>query len=759
MRRAGVLVCAVVLSVGAGSADAQADSLTVRLRQAIAQYDRGDRASAMREFTRFIDIYNAAADRLTSQELVAVATACTYLGIENPQLFRDALKGFDRAIAKDPSNLDARVKLAELFLDKYNGADAKRTLSAALERDSSYVPALVLEARRRSFDGERGADALLARALVLQPDNVQARVLRAHFLADAEDFARAATEVERVLRANANDADALAFSAALRFAARDTAGYATIARQFTWSYPRSAGVEIAVAELLARLRQYGAAAAAARQGVEREPTNWRAHALLGTNLLRLGDVTAARKSLETAFAGDPFDVWTKNTLDLLDTFGEYDELNTPRFRFMVNKAESALLPLYLGDLAERAFTTFAAKYGFTPSSPLRVEIYRSHADFSVRTVGLAGLGALGVSFGNTVAFDSPAAKDAGAFNWGSTAWHELAHTFTLGASDQRVPRWLSEGLSVYEERLARRGWGQQVTPGFLEAYKKGRLVPPSRLNDGFIRPAYPQQVLFSYYEASLLCELIARDFGEKAFIDMLAAYRAGFNTEQVVWRVLRLDMPALDNRFDAYVRERFGAVLPVLDAYHQRLDSARSLLQQGGVGDAARALAILERARASFPEYAGAESAYPLLARAFLDAGNRVRAAEVLSAMMSLGEASHDAHVSLADLLLQHGDTSRAAEILEGAMFVNPYNIADHETLAALYTRLGNKARTVRERLAAVALDPVDRAQALYLLAVAYRDAGDSANARHAVIRSLEEAPHFERAQELLLALHEGKSP
>ena len=145
----------------------------------------------------------------------------------------------------------------------------------------------------------------------------------------------------------------------------------------------------------------------------------------------------------------------------------------------------------------------------------------------MRTVGLAGLGALGVSFGTTLAFDSPAAKDAGPFNWGSTVWHELAHTFTLGSTDNRIPRWFSEGLSVYEEHHARPGWGFDVTPDFLAAFKAGKLVPVSRMNDGFMHPAYPEQVQFSYYQASLVCELIARDFGEPAILKMLQAYKDG----------------------------------------------------------------------------------------------------------------------------------------------------------------------------------------------------------------------------------------
>ena len=103
---------------------------------------------------------------------------------------------------------------------------------------------------------------------------------------------------------------------------------------------------------------------------------------------------------------------------------------------MIEKDESPILSVYLKDLAEQAYATFSTKYAYTPPPPIRIEVYRSHADFSVRTVGLAGLGALGVSFGTTLAFDSPAAKDAGPFNWGSTVWHELAHTFTLGIDGQ-----------------------------------------------------------------------------------------------------------------------------------------------------------------------------------------------------------------------------------------------------------------------------------------------------------------------------------
>ena len=57
-----------------------------------------------------------------------------------------------------------------------------------------------------------------------------------------------------------------------------------------------------------------------------------------------------------------------------------------------------------------------------------------------------------------------------------------------------------------------------------------------------------------------------------------------------------------------------------------------------------------------------------------------------------------------------------------------------------------------------VALAPVDRAEALYQLALAHHEAGNASAARSEVLRALEEAPNFEKAQSLLLTLRSGAS-
>ena len=85
-----------------------------------------------------------------------------------------------------------------------------------------------------------------------------------------------------------------------------------------------------------------------------------------------------------------------------------------------------------------------------------------------------------------------------------------------------------------------------------------------------------------------------------------------------------------------------------------------------------------------------------------------------------------------------------------------PYEMELHERLAELNANVGNHSDAVRERAAVVALNPVDRAEALYLLAVAQRDAGESRAARRSVLRALDTAPNYGSALELLLALTEG---
>jgi len=752
------------------------DSLVARLNLAILWYDRGEVARAMREFDHFIDVYNGASS-LNSSELSAVATAVRYLGELDPVLFRDALRAYDEAIESDPGNLEPRLRLGEMFLQKYNGTDADATFKEVLELNPRSARGLLGMARTKRFNGEADTIGLLHRAIEVNPNVVAARAFKAVLDLEAEDYAQADAEIDRALAVNPASLEALAMRAATRFLQGDEGGFQATVDRVLELNPVYAGLYTTLAEVSARNRLYRQAAEFARRATELNERSWRGFALLGINQLRNGEIAAGRRSLETAFEGDPYDVWTKNTLDLLDTLRQYPVSNSQRFEFVIDGKESALLSLYYEELAEEAYDRLAREYGYRPATPIRVEVFPSHADFSVRTVGLVGLGALGVSFGPVVAMDSPSARDVGEFNWGVTLWHELAHTFHLGISNHRVPRWFTEGLAVYEERRARSEWGNRLTPSFLMAYRDGRLLPVSELNDGFMRPSYPGQVSHAYYQASLVCEFIEQEHGYQALVAMLAGYGGGRTTADLMKTVLGTEPPEFDRSFEEFLSGRFGriaAVLPSGDsqenaaAYHSKeqvLRRARAnpndfvaQLAMGRIlfeeGDAAGALPYLERAKVLLPDYAEGDGPYWYLAQIHRERGDMTRAAAELTAMTALNDRHYGARLELAAINRDLGDLAGEARALKEAQFIYPLEAAVHARLADLCAELHQWPAAIRERRAALALDPVDRAESLYLLAQTYFDAGQRDMARRTVIQALERAPNFERAQDLLLLIH-----
>ena len=154
-----------------------------------------------------------------------------------------------------------------------------------------------------------------------------------------------------------------------------------------------------------------------------------------------------------------------------------------------------------------------------------------------------------------------------------------------------------------------------------------------------------------------------------------------------------------------------------------------------------------------FPDFGGADSPLWFIARIQQERGDLEAAARTLDRLNGISESHYSALLTHSEILAELGRHEESAAALGRAVLVWPYDVGLHERLAELHSRLGNARRAATERAAVVALDPVDRAQALYLLAVAQRDAGDMRGARRSVMGSLEIAPNYEEALEFLLAL------
>lgn len=754
-----------------GGAD---DALTARVNRGELLLRRGRRAEASAVFDALIDVYNRTDGRLSARDLVAVGRAVRHLGRTNPDLFQDALRAFDEAAGADPGWAEPAVRAGDLFLEKYSSPEAQAEYQRVLEANPNHPGALLGMARALDFDGTGGSWGLLERILDLNPRHVGARVLAARLHLSREEHAEAVEEARAALDVDPSSLDALSVLAAAHFVAGDTAAFRRTRERVLALSPGYAGLDVVVGEVAVDVRRYAEAARRGRAAAELDPTSWEGWGLLGMNETRLGDVDQGRAHLERAFAGDPYNPWYKNSLDLLDTFVRYTTVPTEHFRLVLHQTEAELLGPLMSELAEEAFDSLARRYGVEPPLPIRVEVFPSHDDFSVRTLGETGLGALGVAFGSTLVMDAPSARRPGEYNWASVFWHELAHAFHLGMTHNRVPRWFSEGLAVHEQRKARAGWGHQASIDFLQALRDRRLEPVSTLNDGFMRPDYPQQVVHSYYQASLVFELIEERHGFEAIRRMLQGYEAGATTAELFADILGGSPEAFDDEFDAWLRERFAGALkglaplgdaPPASAGPDALaDYVRAhpgdLVARIRLGAALtqaerfdEAVPHLEAALEMFPDYGGSDSPWWYLARVHAARGDTAAALAALDRLGQLSESNLAAMRFEADLRAASGDVRGAANALARTVDVYPYDLDVLTRLAELRTGAGDAAGAVRARRAVVALGPPDRADALYRLAVAYRDAGELDAARRTVLRALEVAPNFDAALELLLEL------
>ncbi len=698
--------------------------------------------------------------RWSAPDQVAAARGYVVLGLTDPQAAHAALTVFDAAAALDSSNIDARVLAANLLLDKYNGPDAVETFKSALTIAPNNPRALLGLAMVQAFEGNPAAAPGAQRALAQNPSLVGAHLLLARFNLEAEAYDSAAAGARRALAIDSSAMQGWGILGSVSWLVGDSAGYRSARVHAERINPQPAEFFSAIAEAAARQRRYDDAVRFGRLAVAADSTSAPGLTVLGNNELRTGAMDSGRSHIDRAFAIDPFNLWNKNTLDLLDQLKQYVTVATPRFQIVVPKDEADYYRIYLGPLLEQAYDQFAARYEYRPAAPIRIEMFRNHADFSVRGIGLAGLGALGVSFGRVLALDGPAARPAGEFNYGSTAWHELAHTFTLGLSDHRVPRWLSEGLSVLEERRAGRGWGANATVDFLASYKGGRLLPVSRINDGFVRPAFPEQVTMSYYQASLICEMIEAERGPTAIRDMLRGYAEGLDTRAVFAKVLQTTPAAFDQRFDGWFRKRFAVALENIDAWDGTGPLGGTYLAAVADGvvllkaahfDSARV--VLARAQQLFPGDGSTDGAAWYLAQVAYAQGDFATEATELAQVTSHDETAMEANAKESEAREREGDLPGAMAALDRLLWIAPYNDSTHLHLADLAERAGDWARVVRERRGILALNPTDRLEARYQLARALAKAGHREEARREVLQVLEAAPGFEKAQTLLLEL------
>jgi tetratricopeptide (TPR) repeat protein len=735
--RVVVRLCAVTCAaclVGAGLAHAATPDDCRALRK------HGRRAEAQKCY----ESLTVARDPFTRAE--------GYWGLEQ---YEEANNQFRTAVEVSPSNAMIRVRWGRLMHERFNNREAANLFGEALERDPKNAQAFYGLALVSADGFDSKAVEYASKAIKLDPKLYEAHELLASLQLEDNDEEKAFAEADAALQISGEALDAMAIHAAIELLAdRSPDAWIDKIRQINPAYGEGYAL---IAHQLVLNRRYEDGIAYYRKAIEADPRLWSARSQLGINLMRLGQEEEPRKQLEMCYANGYRNEETVNSLRLLDSYKNFATIKDGEIILKLHKKEAQLLQPYFDVELKRIISTYDRKYKMTLPAPVQVEVYPDHEDFAVRTMGMPGLGALGVTFGLVVAMDSPSGRPPGEFHWASTLWHEMSHVYILTATNFRVPRWFTEGLAVHEETQVSPEWGDRITPEVVVAIRDKKLLPVAELDRGFIRPEYPAQVIVSYYQAGRICDYIQSRWGADKLLDMVHSFAQHKTTPDAIRQDLGMGPEEFDKEFLAWLDKDVGQTVANFDKWRAGL---KTLAEQAKNKNYDEVVKGGEEVRRMYPGYIYPANPYEFMAQADLAKGDKQAAASILTAYEKIGGRNPAALKQLASLEEESGNAADAAATLERINYIDPVDEELHRKLGDLWLSQNNTSGAIREYNAVVAMNPLDKASAQFNLARAYLAAGEKDKAEDHVLASLEAAPSYRPAQKLLLQLkdsNEGK--
>ncbi len=494
--------------------------------------------------------------------LVALGRAALLLNIE-PRLVLENF--FDQAQRIDPACRDAYLAAGELSLDKTDFKLAAQKFNAALVKfpDDPDIEFGLARAFAPSDPAQMGK--YLETVLDYNTNHVPAMLLLVDYMVDAEEYAEADKMLARALTVNPWAPDAWAYRAVLADLRNDPSAAATnraTALKYWESNPR---VDYLIGKKLAQKYRFMEGAAHQRQALKFDTDCIPAKIELAQDLLRLGSESEGWQLATAVNDEDGYDVTAYNLVDLHDTISKYRTLTNQDFILRMDAHEADLYGERALSLLQRAKDHLSEKYGMKLDQPTLVEIFREQKDFAVRTFGVAhNPGFLGVCFGHVITANSPAAQSGHPANWEAVLWHEFCHVITLNLTKNKMPRWLSEGISVYEERQANPVWGQSLTSRYRAMILGPDLTPVGDLSSAFMSPKSPLHMQFAYFESCLVVEYIVQQYGIDALKQILADLGQGVEINDALAHHTA-PLEKLEKDFTAFAHDRAKNLAPGLD--------------------------------------------------------------------------------------------------------------------------------------------------------------------------------------------------
>ena len=750
------------------------NSLQLRL----AAYETLRRLGAVDDAAKqFAELNRLGSDRewayRSPEDRAALARTKLLTGTDPKKVLDEILDPLRKA---QPDFRESYLVSGELALSKNDFELAAKIFDAALKKFPEDPDIWFGLARAYTPSDSEAAESALDQTQKFNPRHVAAHLLIADQLIDEENYAEAATELAKALEINPHLAETHAYRAVLAHLRADSKTEAAARAEALKLWSTNPAVPHLIGRKLSQKYRFAEGAALQREALKWDASYLPAKAQLANDLLRLGghDEEAWALANEVQKA-DPYDVVAYNLTQLHDAIAHFQTLTSAHFLVKMDPQEAQIYGPNVLSLLERAHDTLTKKYGLDLRDKTIVEIFPDQKDFAIRTFGLpGGAGYLGVCFGRVITANSPASRPNSPNSWEAVLWHEFCHVVTLTLTQNKMPRWLSEGISVFEERQARGNWGEQMKPRYRAMILGEDLTPVSQLSAAFLKPKSPAHLGFAYYESSLVVEWLVENWGLEKVKALLADLARGVEINKALAAHFA-PMEKLDADFATRAIELAKNTGPKLDwtppapadfanakrrndFISKNPDNFTALTEQAKQLIEAKkwteAKVPLQKLIELYPNQRDGDSAYAMLAQVHRALKESDAEIAMLNKLIELNSDAVGAFERLMQIAAGRKDWRGVLANADRYTAVNPLNPVAHRYAAEAHEALDDKPAAISEYRALLPLDPADPTEIHFRLARLLHATGD-AGAKREVLLALEDAPRFRAALQLLLEIDE----
>tara|TARA_R110002072_G_scaffold173600_2_gene328284 strand:+ start:55109 stop:57658 length:2550 start_codon:yes stop_codon:yes gene_type:complete len=689
---------------------------------------------------------------------------------------------FEKAKLRSRTSREPWLAIGNLALNKNDDALAADNFRTALELfpdDPDLVSGL---ARAIASSDRQAAMVGIEAALKANPKHIPSLLFQVDGLIDAEQYDAAIKLLDRVHAIDSLEPDAWAYRAVIAHLTNDLRGEVICRDKALARWTTNPRIDHLIGRKLSQHYRFREGAAYQRKSLALKANFAPAQRQLADDLLRLGEEVEGWKVAHEAYDSDSYNVATYNLLELHDELGKFTTLQDDSFTLRMETVESKLYGAEVLALLHRAKQTLCAKYGLELKDRVTVEVFPNEDDFAVRTFGMPAVsGYLGVCFGRVITANSPASRRDNPSNWEAVLWHEFCHVVTLELTQNRIPRWLSEGISVYEELQENASWGQRMDPRSREHILDDGLTPLSELSSAFMRPESSWHLQFAYFESAMAVDFLVQNFGIESLRAVLGDLKSGLPVNVALDR--RCDaLSELETRFEAFAKKRAQSLAPGADWEKPDLENLPAE-NDGGleawvkehpknfVGQmtlAQQQLAAKKWSAAEptlrqlieiYPTYIGGDNAYERLASVYQKLGRPVDEREILEQFASISDDAVLANLRLIELQTEASDWSALEQTAARLFAIDPLLEQSHSTRAVVAEKRNQPAVAARALSRLLLLEPDDPADIHFRLAQSLHAQGKLAEAKRQTLKALEEAPRYRDAHRLLIKLVRQEQP